>query len=159
RSTMPVAAVQRNASRPVAEEPSPTSVDPSADTPSALLLKRPPGRSPRPTIPVAAVHRDASPPPGKRPLPTTTKPSAATETGGGKSRKLVPGRTPRPRNIASAPAVAPSPAHSTVAPTNRRIATRIVVPLHVRPPATRGDALDDREVFDILCTGAGRMTT
>jgi len=43
---MPVAAVQRNAPPPEAGEPLPTTTVPSSETPVALLLKLPPGRSP-----------------------------------------------------------------------------------------------------------------
>src|SRR5882762_365374 len=55
--TMPVVCVQRNASVPEAETPSPTTTSPSAETPVAALKNpkpegKPPGKYPRPTIPV-----------------------------------------------------------------------------------------------------------
>src|SRR5678815_4304194 len=71
--TIPVAAVQRNASSPEDEdEPDPTTTNPSAEIPVAKLLT-PCGRKPRPNPPVD-VHRNASRPRNDTPLPATTVP-------------------------------------------------------------------------------------
>jgi hypothetical protein len=48
RPTIPVLGVQRNASLPDVLLPVPTTVEPLAEMPVALLLNEPPGRSPRP---------------------------------------------------------------------------------------------------------------
>ena len=67
---------QRNPSWPEVELPVPTTIDPSADTARAKLVKLPPVRSPMPSIPPAEVQRKASMPELDLLHPTTTVPSA-----------------------------------------------------------------------------------
>src|SRR5262245_56054509 len=93
--------VQRNASvfaapekKEAAELLVPTTIEPSAETPFALLSKFPPGKSPRPTIAALLVQRKASDPEADVPSPTTTEPSAETPLA--VLLKLPPAKSPRP---------------------------------------------------------------
>src|SRR5262245_51714379 len=78
RPTAPSAAVQRNASDPrIGRERTPTTTDPSPDTPSASLDVKP-----RPAIPVSGVHRNASgplTPTATLPSPDTARPVASAD--------------------------------------------------------------------------------
>ncbi len=77
----------------------PTTTDPSADTPLALLVEKlPPGKYPSPTIPVCCVQRNASPD-NKSPntlmlIPTTTDPSP--DIPAAELEKTPPGKYPSP---------------------------------------------------------------
>src|SRR5262245_23440602 len=91
---MPVPLLHTKASVPAALSLYPTTIDPSAETPRALLKEFPPGNSPRPTIPPPLVQRKDSPPAAPVPWPTTVEPSA--ETPAAPLRTAPPGRSPRP---------------------------------------------------------------
>jgi hypothetical protein len=93
---MPVAAIQRNASPPLAELALPTIVTPSGVTPQASLWKTPSGRSPRPAIPPAGVQTNASisdPLAADEACPTTTFPSS--DSAFARAYGSPPGRSPR----------------------------------------------------------------
>jgi hypothetical protein len=84
--TMPVLAVQRNASVPRALLALPTMTEPSAEIPAAVLVPSPPGSEPSSTRPSVAVHLTAR----LFRVPATTFPSAEMRGDPVEARSPIP---------------------------------------------------------------------